>query len=124
MSEAQKLAWENEDIRRARTAPAVGFFVDKYGYIRLTGMAGDPLANGGNVVLEHRKILYDAIGPGPHMCYWGCGKVLEWKGQNGLHADHINGDKTDNRRENLVPSCNPCNKARAQVGNPSDWRAL
>jgi hypothetical protein len=46
---------------------------------------------------------------------------LEWGGTGGIHADHVNGDQGDNRRENLVPSCNPCNVRRACAGNPSDW---
>lgn len=66
--------------------------------------------------LEHRVVLYDAIGDGPHLCNWGCGTELDWhvhkNATNFLTVDHINWERTDNRLENLVPSCNPCNAAR------------
>jgi hypothetical protein len=65
-------------------------------------------------VLEHRRVLYDAIGPGPHECHWsgisGCGKVLEWGGTGGIQADHLDGDKLNNDPTNLVPSCLGCNR--------------
>lgn len=63
---------------------------------------------------EHRVVLYDAIGPGPHECHW-CGTRIDWlvKGDPAnLLPDHLNGDGSDNRIDNLVPSCMPCNSAR------------
>lgn len=66
-------------------------------------------------------VLYDAIGPGPHACHWGCGRSVDWGGIGGIHVDHVNGDPSDNRRENLVPSCQSCNKSRAASGNLADW---
>lgn len=65
----------------------------------------------GGRVLEHRKVLYDAIGEGPHPCYW-CARVLDWPA---LVVDHLNENKADNRRTNLVPSCNDCNRARGAM---------
>lgn len=58
---------------------------------------------------EHRVVLYDAIGSGSHACQW-CEKTVVW-GES-LVVDHLNWDKLDNRRENLVPSCNRCNLNR------------
>lgn len=78
---------------------------------------GHPLADKSGGVYEHRFVLFEEIGEGPHDCNW-CGRSLDWhapKGDRGsLTVDHLNGDKADNRLENLVPSCPPCNGARAQ----------
>lgn len=80
------------------------------GYIRLSD-SSHPLAVSG-FVYEHRQILFDAIGVGPHLCHW-CGTSVAWvKGKcakGSLVPDHLNGDKADNRLVNLVPSCNHCN---------------
>ncbi len=89
----------------------------RYAYIYLY-RPDHPTADKSGRVQEHRMVLYDAIGPGPHTCYWddifGCGQTaLEWGGIHGIHADHLNFDPSDNRRKNLVPSCQPCNVRRA-----------
>lgn len=87
----------------------------RYGYVYVYA-PGHPLASKGKIpkVAEHRQVLYDAIGPGPHPCHWGCGRIdLQWGGIGGIHADHLNDDASDNRRENLVVSCQRCNNARA-----------
>lgn len=99
---------------------AKGYTYNKDGYRCLTGMQSHPLANSG-LLLEHRKVLWDKIGPGPHACHWGCGRVLDWGGQAGLHGDHVDGDKLNNTAENIVPSCLSCNRRRALAGNPKDW---
>jgi len=67
-----------------------------------------PLTHSGGSVYEHRKVVFDKVGVGPHPCYW-CGKILEW---SDIVVDHLNEVKDDNRFENLVISCNPCNRAR------------
>ena len=71
-----------------------------------------PLAHPNGEVLEHRKVLYDQLGPGPHPCRW-CGERLDW---DELTVDHLNGDRIDNWPDNLVPACRPCNSRRT-------WRA-
>lgn len=60
-------------------------------------------------VYQHRVVLYDAMGPGPHSCHW-CGKSLDWPS---IEVDHLNTKRNDNRLCNLVVSCSACNAARA-----------
>lgn len=115
-----------EHSRRGRNGVApLGFSYDSDGYKILTGQRGHPLATTRRsyTVKEHRKVLYDAIGPGPHACHWsavsGCGATeLDW---DDIHVDHLNGDVVDNRIENLVVSCPLCNVRRGRAGNPIDW---
>jgi len=61
--------------------------------------------------MEHRKVMYDMLGPGPQTCFW-CGVTLEWPE---AVVDHLNEDKQDNRPENLVVACNNCNRARGAM---------
>lgn len=74
-----------------------------------------PMAVNGRV-FEHRKVLYDSIGPGHHPCHW-CSTSVEWlrKGtakHSSLVVDHLDGDKANNSLTNLVPSCSRCNWSR------------
>lgn len=115
-SESLKRAW-SVDERRKHDG-----FVDSYGYKIIGAEPDHPLARFGKLS-EHRMVLYDRIGPGPHSCHWGCGRELDWGGILGIVSDHINGDRLDNSPENLVPSCTACNMHRARAGNPPDWRA-
>lgn len=92
---------------------AAGSFV-ALGYRNLTTQYGHPLANSSGVVSEHRRALYDKIGPGLHPCHWGCGKVLEWGGILGICVDHLDDDKVNNDPDNLVPSCLVCNMQRGK----------
>lgn len=80
------------------------------GYVFLSGQ-DHPLSRRG-AVYEHRKVLYDKIGPGVHQCYW-CSRDLEWGGRGGLQADHLDGDRLNNNPDNLVPSCTGCNMKRS-----------
>lgn len=76
-----------------------------------------PMSVNGHV-FEHRKVLYDAIGPGPHPCHW-CQRLVDWiKGKcvdGAVVPDHLDGDKANNALTNLVPSCNPCNSRRGML---------
>lgn len=78
---------------------------------------GHPLAMRNGKAYEHRKVLFDAIGPGVHPCHW-CHLLVAWERPRGatdaLQPDHLNGQRDDNRPENLVPSCVSCNVARGQ----------
>jgi len=96
-------------------------FIIFQGYRVLTAQYGHPLAGSNGQLREHRKVLFDAIGVGPHECHWNqwsaCGQLsLEWD-TGTLCADHLNEDKLDNRPENLVPSCCICNLNRTR----SSW---
>lgn len=94
-------------------APAGAGSLRKDGY-RVVTVHGHPLAESGQV-LEHRVVLYDAIGPGEHPCHW-CGKTLTWQAgiaDTAIVADHLDSDRANNAPANLVPSCNPCNVGRA-----------
>lgn len=78
--------------------------------------SGHPLARGvRQIAYVHRVVLYDAIGPGIHPCHW-CGREVDWNGQRirRLVVDHVDGDTWNNTRENLVPSCYPCNTGRGK----------
>lgn len=94
-------------------------YIKKDGYV-LIGKKGHPLAKGErqNVTL-HRVVLYDAIGPGPHGCHW-CGVLIAWfptEMVERLVVDHVDGDRLNNDRSNLVPSCHTCNTSRARFGS-------
>lgn len=84
----------------------------KDGYRTVT-VHGHPLADRWGHVLEHRKVLYDKIGPGAHPCHW-CGASVTWDSGYSLTTDHVDFDRSNNDPANLVPSCNPCNAARTR----------
>lgn len=92
--------------------PPVGHYIDKDGYRWLTMQQGHPLAGGSGGLAEHRKVLYEKIGPGEHSCHW-CGKSLGWGTIHGIIADHLDGDILNNDPNNLVASCFSCNMLRA-----------
>lgn len=92
--------------------PAGEGSINMYGY-RVIKAPGHPRATAQGKALEHRVVLYDAIGPGPHPCHW-CGVTLPWAGgaSHGINVDHLDDDRLNNARENLVPSCLDCNTKR------------
>lgn len=59
---------------------------------------------------QHRRVFFDHHGKGPFNCHW-CGEQVTWRG---MHVDHVNAVRDDNRIGNLVPSCPPCNQGRGQ----------
>ncbi|MEV4991247.1 hypothetical protein [Pseudarthrobacter sp. LMD1-1-1.1] len=90
--------------------------INEYGYLVVRG-GGHPLATSQDKLLAHRGVLFDAIGPGPHPCHW-CSRLLPWQADtaaNCINVDHLDFNKLNNSRENLVPSCLDCNTKR----NPS-----
>lgn len=84
------------------------------------------LAGVNGYVAEHRLVLFEKIGLGPHACHW-CGKPINWTsklvgtGHPGmLVADHVNCDGLDNRPENLEPACQGCNATRWHAIQPGE----
>jgi hypothetical protein len=71
--------------------------------------SGHPLARPSGWVAQHRMVLFDSIGEGPHACDWCEAEV--WWGRN-LHADHLDHDRGHNAPMNLVPACDRCNSRR------------
>lgn len=99
-------------------APRTGRHVTKNGY-QVVKRPGHPVARKTGWVLEHRAVLYDAIGEGPHPCHW-CGKGLRWhanyrKDADYLVVDHLDNDPSNNDRDNLAPACTPCNTVHSYV---------
>lgn len=96
--------------------------ITKTGY-RQVRRTGHILSGSSGDVLEHRVVLFDAIGYGPHLCHW-CGLAINWSKEKPssrcphlLVVDHLDGDRLNNDLSNLVPSCQPCNWRRAEI-----WR--
>jgi len=90
--------------------------INEDGYLVVRG-AGHLLATSQDKLLAHRGVLYDAIGPGPHPCHW-CARSLPWQGKTAadcINVDHLDFNRLNNARQNLVPSCLDCNTKR----NPS-----
>lgn len=107
-----------------RTANGAGISASKGRRYRTVAAAGHPLANANGRAYEHRIVLFDCIGYGPHLCHW-CGTTVHWvtKGEPGcLTVDHINSIGDDNRPENLVPACVACNTTRGQQAKAAALR--
>jgi hypothetical protein len=71
------------------------------------------------MIYQHRQILFDKIGWGPHKCFW-CGDEIDWmpgerNKKGSLVVDHFNGNKRDNKPDNLIPSCHKCNATRGLI---------
>lgn len=79
-------------------------------------LPGHPAASKSGRIYVHRMIVFDRLGGMGAPCHW-CGTDLTWFRPKGaaddLCVDHLNGDRADNRPENLVTACNRCNSGRA-----------
>lgn len=85
---------------------------------RMVFCPGHPLAGKNGYLSEHRKVLYEVIGDGPHRCHW-CQAPVVWVKKAGrgtvrgsLVADHLDNNPLNNARENLVAACVGCNGTR------------
>lgn len=98
---------------RIRGARGAGH-INEYGY-RVLCAPDHPLAGVQGKVLEHRAVLFDAIGPGPHPCHW-CERLLPWSGGAGvgINVDHLDEVRLNNELSNLVVSCLDCNTKRSR----------
>lgn len=93
-------------------------------YRVLSGHQGHPLASEKGWILEHRKVLYDAIGPGPHPCHQ-CGIPVNWAykayaHKGNLTVDHLDENRFNNAPENLAPACGVCNQLRSMKKRVKD----
>lgn len=99
-------------------------WVNEQGY-RVIGAPDDCpefLQRSKGTVLEHRWVLFQALGEGRHDCEW-CGHGVAWEiahRTNGsdeerwdaLVVDHEDGDRANNALGNLRASCSWCNSNR------------
>ncbi len=63
---------------------------------------------------QHRIILFENIGTGPHKCHW-CNCQVDWATSFGIKklcVDHLDNNGRNNDPVNLVPSCHKCNCRR------------
>jgi len=78
-----------------------------------------PLADANGDVYMHRKVLYDAIGPGPHPCHW-CGQLASWGrtigGTAELFAVQLDGNYLNVDITNIAPACPPCTTRYSRDG--------
>ena len=98
---------------RHRSDGTTEYFATEAGYT-LVFRPQHPMATKWGWARDHRVVLYDAIGPGPHS-WWSCGVEVDWGGHLVVH--HLDHDRSNNTIENLAPSCTPCN-ARARGVEP------
>lgn len=112
----------NQDLIKAiqhswRSANEGRTYLEKQsGYVLHIGYQ-HPVANPSGITPHHRIVLWDAMSGQDAFCHWGCGTWVTWSkkhpyAKDALCVDHVNLDKSDNRIENLVPSCARCNVSR------------
>lgn len=77
------------------------------GYV-VVKMPEHPLCQSSGWIFEHRMVAYTKYGAGQQECHW-CGIRMPW---DQMVVDHMNNVKSDNRPDNLVVTCNTCNRSR------------
>lgn len=83
-------------------------YLETNGYIR-GYFTPSPVTDKQGRAYQHRVVLYEEIGYGPHLCKIGnCGKLINWG--YGLEVDHKDKNRANNTLSNLRPSCLPCNR--------------
>ncbi len=101
-------------IRRNAAIFGNRILLDKYvlrsGYSMLL-RKGHPICDSDGRIYEHRYVAYEWNGGVCPNCFW-CDTLLNW---DNAVIDHLNEKKDDNRPDNLVVSCNPCNRARGAM---------
>ena len=98
--------------------PVGGSWGHSHGY-RVVHRPGHLLADQRGDVYEHRLVLFDHIGYGPHLCRW-CSKPINWRLD--LEADHLDQQRDHNTPDNLVPACHRCNVLRTRDRDPVSGR--
>lgn len=96
-------------VPKTEPAPGTNTLLNEQGYVLATPPRDHPLRRGYGMKLQHRFVLFDKIGYGPHWCHW-CGCPINWLA--GLYTDHVDAVKTNNAPSNLVESCTTCNTRR------------
>lgn len=84
-----------------------GLLTHSGGYL-LEHRPDHPLARGSSRVYQHRVVYHAHHGDGPFSCHW-CGVTVTW---DDMHVDHLDDDRANNDKRNLVASCPRCNQAR------------
>lgn len=111
--EAYKLARRPVKQGPRRKPPlrhAAGKYITAAGYVKLLHR-NHPLASKEGHVFEHRAVVYAKHDGRCPDCFW-CGAKLDWEE---AVVDHLNEVKSDNRPDNLLIACNPCNRARGAL---------
>lgn len=81
------------------------------GYTVLNNKTGHPIAGKDGRIFEHRFVVYQHLKGVCSSCFW-CSAPLTW---DTCVIDHLNEVKDDNRIDNLVIACTPCNRARGAM---------
>lgn len=97
-------------------------------YFQIRNVPWHPISDRNGSIPLHRFILFESIdGADPVACHW-CKYPLRWKTKlacqylHVVNADHLDGDKSNNSPENIVPSCYWCNINRLWAEkHPNFW---
>jgi hypothetical protein len=102
--------YRHGDTATVATLPVGAAVRRDRGYV-LVKQPGHSLASQDGWVYQHRLVLWQTLdGQAEAPCSW-CQHPVRWDDQT-LCVDHLNGDRADNRAENIVASCRSCNAGR------------